>query len=146
MADAISLCMFSPSRSESGQTVRWKNSPRGEMEKLAALHPFCPPSAGAFLELSSSSASREQEKKRHVQKEMMVFGELFICRNVPERLSPLIVSLPFHLWQQWAMNLLLSFPFFLPSSLLSFPLFFFLSLKFFITIYVKLGENDHDCM
>lgn len=108
VADAISLCMFSPSRSESGQTVRWKNSPRGEMEKLAALHPFCPPSAGAFLELSSSSASREQEKKRHVQKEMMVFGELFICRNVPERLSPLIVSLPFHLWQQWAMNLLLS--------------------------------------
>lgn len=119
-----------------------KQSPRGEMEKLAPSHPFLPLSLPGLSWSWAPAQLVGNERYRDISKRCCWY-----LGDVPERLCPLTVSLPFHLWQQWAMNLLLSpsYPPFLSTSL-PFPLFFTFLLKCFITIHVKIGENDHDWM
>lgn len=111
-AGVISLCMFSPSPSESGQTARWKTRGQERKGKVVASHPL--PSLGqGSLGTGLSSDSREAVG-REVPEQLLASGALLTCRNAPERLAPPPVFLPFHLWQQWAMNLFLSFLLFLP--------------------------------
>lgn len=66
--------------------------------KSCCTHPSCPSSAGTFLVLSCCSAIGEPEGRRGAQRELLALWGLFICGNVPGRLSPPTVSLPFCLW------------------------------------------------
>lgn len=111
-AAAISLCTFSPSLSESGQTARWKTRAQEGKGNVAASHPL--PSLGRGSLGTGLSSDSGEAVGREVPEQLLASGALSTGRNAPERVAPPPVFLPFHLWQQWAMNLYLSFLLFLP--------------------------------
>lgn len=82
-----SLCMFSPSCSQSDKLQRGKTEPGGEMERWCLI-----PSALPLQGFLGTATQREGE----CTKPLLVSGGLSVCRNVPERLSSPTVSLPSH--------------------------------------------------
>lgn len=133
-AVAISLCTFSPSCSESGQTARWKNSPRRETEKL--LHPpFLPflcrdfPSAELLLSYRGTRG-----KERCPKGAAGIVGTVYM-RQRPRKTIPTYSFSSFLLMVTMG-NGSLSLSLF--PSLPSFPLFFFFLLKFLITTHSEI--------
>ena len=113
-AAAMSLCMFSSSRSESGQTAGGKSEPSRGSGKVAASHPL--PSLGRGFPGAGRGADSREPPGERCPKDLLAFGGLSTHRDVPQRLAPPTGPLPFHRGNH-GQRISLTFPLFLHPSL-----------------------------